>query len=59
MNRPTEFSTRRATAQVSLDGDNATQSGSKPLLMLFWAYVTIPLVWGVVNTLLQASKLFQ
>lgn len=33
-------------------------ASSKPLLVVFWAYVTIPLAWGVINTLLQASKLF-
>ncbi|CAN7368925.1 oxalate:formate antiporter [Trinickia sp. LjRoot230] len=28
-------------------------------LALFWAYVLIPLAWGVVNTLRQAMKLFR
>ena len=27
-------------------------------LIVFWAYVLIPLTWGVVNTLTQAMKLF-
>jgi hypothetical protein len=27
-------------------------------LAIFWAYVLIPLAWGVVNTLIQAMKLF-
>lgn len=27
-------------------------------LIVFWAYVLIPLTWGVVNTLTQALKLF-
>jgi hypothetical protein len=27
-------------------------------LAVFWLYVLIPLAWGVVNTLLQAMKLF-
>ncbi|MDE1179754.1 oxalate:formate antiporter [Paraburkholderia sp.] len=27
-------------------------------LALFWLYVIAPLTWGVVNTLLQAMKLF-
>lgn len=27
-------------------------------LVLFWAYVLIPLAWGVINTLRQAMKLF-
>jgi hypothetical protein len=25
---------------------------------VFWIYVLVPLAWGVVNTLLQATKLF-
>ena len=29
------------------------------LLAAFWLYVTIPLCWGVYNTILQATKLFQ
>ncbi|SPB15513.1 oxalate/formate antiporter [Caballeronia novacaledonica] len=32
---------------------------NKGLLLLFWAYVLIPLAWGVTNTLTQAIKLFQ
>ena len=31
---------------------------NKGLLAVFWLYVLIPLAWGVVNTLLQAVKLF-
>jgi hypothetical protein len=27
-------------------------------IVVFWAYVLIPLAWGVVNTLRQALKLF-
>ena len=34
-------------------------SSNKGLLVLFWAYVLIPLAWGVTNTLTQAIKLFQ
>lgn len=34
-------------------------SSNKGLLLLFWAYVLIPLAWGVTNTLTQAVKLFQ
>ena len=33
-------------------------AGGKGNLVVFWAYVLIPLTWGVVNTLLQAMKLF-
>ncbi len=36
-----------------------TQAQTRPIqLVLFWAYVLIPLVWGVSNTLIQAMKLF-
>ncbi len=31
---------------------------SRVRLVIFWAYVLIPLAWGVVNTLRQALKLF-
>ena len=31
---------------------------NKLLLGVFWIYVLVPLAWGVVNTLLQATKLF-
>ncbi len=27
-------------------------------LAVFWVYVLIPLAWGVVNTLIEAMKLF-
>ncbi|CAM2156824.1 Oxalate:formate antiporter [Pararobbsia alpina] len=28
-------------------------------LAIFWIYVLVPLAWGVVNTLMQAMKLFK
>jgi hypothetical protein len=31
---------------------------NKLLLGVFWIYVLVPLAWGVVNTLVQAMKLF-
>jgi len=34
------------------------QPTSTAKLAVFWLYVLIPLAWGVVNTLLQAMKLF-
>ena len=40
---------------------NATQPSrhtSAASLVVFWAYVLIPLTWGVINTLRQAMKLF-
>lgn len=41
--------------------ENATQTNpptSAVRLVVFWAYVLVPLTWGVVNTLTQAMKLF-
>ena len=35
-----------------------TRSSNKALLAVFWLYVLVPLVWGVSNTLIQATKLF-
>lgn len=35
------------------------QPTNKAKLAIFWLYVTIPLLWGVVNTLSQAMKLFR
>jgi len=37
---------------------NQVHPTNKPMLVVFWLYVLIPLVWGVVNTLTQALKLF-
>jgi hypothetical protein len=37
---------------------DAIHPTNKGLLAIFWLYVLIPLTWGVVNTLLQAMKLF-
>lgn len=31
---------------------------NKAKLVVFWLYVTLPLAWGVVNTISQALKLF-
>jgi hypothetical protein len=37
-----------------------TEGRMKPMyLMLVWGFVGIPLVWGVIETLLNALKLFQ
>jgi hypothetical protein len=36
----------------------AAHPTNKPLLVLFWLYVLVPLAWGVTNTLTQAMKLF-
>jgi len=39
---------------------NENQSGSTALhLALAWAWVGIPLAWGVIQTLENAMKLFQ
>jgi hypothetical protein len=38
----------------------ATQSGTTSLhLILAWGFVGIPLAWGVIETLLNALKLFR
>jgi hypothetical protein len=37
---------------------NAVHPTNKGMLVLFWAYVLIPLAWGVIKTLTQAMKLF-
>ena len=34
------------------------QPTSTVKLAVFWLYVLAPLAWGVVNTLMQAMKLF-
>ncbi len=39
---------------------NATQDSSMTLkLVLAWGFVGIPLTWGVIQTLINAMKLFQ
>ena len=37
----------------------AVHPTNKLKLAVFWLYVTVPLVWGVVNTLSQALTLFK
>jgi hypothetical protein len=40
--------------------DNTAQDGSTTLkLVLAWGFVGIPLLWGVIETLKNALKLFQ
>jgi hypothetical protein len=40
--------------------DNTAQDTSTTLkLVLAWGFVGIPLVWGVIETLANAMKLFQ
>jgi hypothetical protein len=34
-------------------------TSNKAKLVIFWLYVTLPLAWGVVNTISQAMKLFK
>lgn len=39
---------------------NANQDGTMKLkLLLAWGFVGIPLIWGVLQTLTNAMKLFQ
>ena len=44
-----------------MTNESAQESVKKtsPLVVvLFWLYVTIPLAWGVYDTILKAAKLF-
>ncbi len=38
--------------------DNPVQNNT-PMLVLAWVFVGIPLLWGVLDTLRNAIKLFQ
>ncbi len=38
--------------------DQATKTQSRLLLILFWLYVTAPLLWGIASTLKKAMALF-
>jgi hypothetical protein len=38
---------------------NAQTSGNGLKLLLAWGFVGIPLAWGIIETLLNALKLFQ
>jgi len=47
--------------QMSIEDRSMTKAPSKTsplLLMLFWLYVGIPLLWGVLATLKKAMALF-
>jgi hypothetical protein len=37
----------------------AVHPTNKGKLVVFWLYVTLPLAWGVINTLSQAMTLFK
>lgn len=39
--------------------DNAAPAGNTGALVLSWAFVGIPLAWGVWLTLINAAKLFK
>ena len=39
--------------------NNRTSNGSSLKLALAWAFVGIPLAWGIVMTLINALALFQ
>jgi hypothetical protein len=39
--------------------ENSTSAGNKVKLVLAWAFVGIPLAWGVIETLSNALKLFR
>ena len=38
--------------------ENTVSTANRVKLVLAWAFVGIPLLWGISNTLLDASKLF-
>ncbi len=51
-----------AAAKAAVGGDAAAVRGSggnKPLVMLFWLFVGIPLAWGIWITITNASRLFR
>ncbi len=39
--------------------DSATNSGNGVKLLLSWAFVGIPLLWGISLTLINAANLFR
>jgi len=41
-----------------MDGTRRTGGGNGVKLVLAWGFVGIPLVWGVVQTLVNALKVF-
>jgi hypothetical protein len=45
-------------ADTKLNHDLNAARTNKLLLGVFWIYVLVPLAWGVINTLVQATKLF-
>ncbi|OXC76025.1 MFS transporter small subunit [Caballeronia sordidicola] len=40
------------------NGELDARPSNKLLLGVFWIYAIVPLTWGVINTLVQATKLF-
>ena len=43
---------------TNLNREPDAQPSNKLLLGVFWIYAIVPLGWGVINTLVQATKLF-
>ncbi|CAN7435573.1 oxalate:formate antiporter [Caballeronia sp. dw_19] len=43
---------------TNLNAELDAQPSNKLLLGVFWIYAIVPLAWGVINTLVQATKLF-
>ncbi len=41
------------------DGSNEPKPGRWPLVILAWALVGLPLLWGVLTTLRKAALLFK
>lgn len=47
------------TATLSAESSRQATNGSQKFLAgLFWAYVSIPLAWGIVQTIKKAMALF-
>lgn len=45
---------------MTTKSETATRSGLTVVLVVaFWSYVSIPLAWGVMNTVRKAMALFQ
>ncbi|SDV46128.1 MFS transporter small subunit [Chitinasiproducens palmae] len=55
------MATQRTLDDTALNGTAVPSSRptSPVALAVFWAGVSIPLAWGVINTLVQAVKLFR
>ena len=53
------YGARPHLTNTNLNRDLDAHPTNKLLLGVFWIYAIVPLAWGVINTLVQATKLFQ